>query len=193
MLKHIVMAGLLALGGSAFAQAVDQSGANNNPGGARLDTGTQKVGGTLNSADRQFVEKVSGDNLAEIKMAKLALQKSQNPDVKNYAQMIIDDHEKANQQLRTIAQDQNLAMNKQLSGEETAQYDRLSNLSGKQFDDAYMSMMVKEHTKDIQKFQQAQSQLTNPQLQQYVQTTLPVLEKHKSHAQMDMKEMQKNK
>src|SRR3954451_15189360 len=142
MIKHLSLVGCLLASTVAFAQTRDQAGGSMN----------KKVGGDMTVKDRQFVENVATSNLAEIKLSKLALQKAMSPEVKKYAQMIIDDHEKAGKELKSIAKSENMATPDTLDSMHAHEYDRLSALSGKDFDREYMQLMVKDHDKTVDLF-----------------------------------------
>lgn len=149
------------------------------------------VGGDLTVKDRQFIERVASDNMAEIKLARLALDKSQNATVDKYAKMIIDDHEKASKELKTIAREEKFPEPTSMDTEHQQNYDKLATLTGKDFDSAYMKMMVKDHDKAIDTFQKASNELNNADLKQFATKTLPTLKEHKEAAKTDMDAMKK--
>jgi putative membrane protein len=173
MLKHYLVIALLAISGAAFAKTT--------------------IGPDLSVKDRQFIEKVASGNMAEIKLARLALDKSQSPTVRQYAQMIIDDHEKAAKELKTIAREEKFPEPTTMDTEHQKLYDKLATESGKDFDKDYMKLMVKEHDKTIDDFQKASNELTNPELKSFVTKTLPTLKEHKEHAKSDVDTVKKEK
>lgn len=65
--------------------------------------GNENAGATLSTQDRNFIREAAASNISEVKLARLAQQKSSNPEVKNLAQQIIDDHSQANRQLQQLA------------------------------------------------------------------------------------------
>jgi putative membrane protein len=86
---------------------------------------------TLTSSEKQFVEKAAAGNTAEIKLAQLAEKKSRNSKVKDFANRMITDHGKANNDLKPIADGTHLGMPDQLEGEAKATYIKLARLSGR--------------------------------------------------------------
>jgi putative membrane protein len=138
---------------------------------------------TLTSSEKQFVEKAAAGNTAEIKLAQLAEKKSRDSKVKDFANRMITDHGKANNDLKPIADAAHLGMSDQLEGEAKATYIKLERLSGPDFDRSYISGMVKDHRKDAAGYQKAQSQVKDPQLKIYVDNTLPVVQSHLSMAE----------
>jgi putative membrane protein len=171
MLKHYVVIAVLAISGAAFAKTT--------------------MGPDLSVKDRQFIEKVASTNMAEIKLARLALDKSQNTTVRKYAQMIIDDHEKSGKELKTIAHDEKFPEPTTMDTEHQKAYDKLATETGKDFDTDYMKFMVKDHDKTIDDFQKASNELTNPELKSFASKTLPTLKEHKEHAKSDTSAVKK--
>jgi putative membrane protein len=163
-------AGLL-LGGSVL---YGQNTANQH-----MDNGTQKM---MNSGDTAFAMKAAQGGMAEVKLGQLAVDKASNPDVKAFGQRMIDDHSKANDQLKSICSGENMTPPADLDAKDQATYDRLSKLSGPAFDKAYMKDMVKDHEMDIKEFQKEANSGKDPQLKQFAQTTLPILQSHLSDA-----------
>jgi len=132
----------------------------------------------LASSDKQFIEKVAAGNTAEVKLAQLAEQKSQDSKVKDFANRMITDHGKANNDLRPIAGTAQIKIPDQLKGEAKARYNKLEKLSGPEFDRTYINDMVKDHQKDATEYQKEQGQVKDPQLKTYVDNTLPVVQSH---------------
>ena len=163
----IAMAVALSLGSGVAA-------AQNAGGKARA----AKAGG-----DMAFVKEAAMGGLAEVELGRLATQKAESNDVKQFAQRMVDDHSKANDQLKPIAQQKNVEVPSQLSGKEKALYDRLSKLSGAQFDRAYMRAMVADHRKDVAAFKRESTAGTDAEVKQFASQTLPTLQDHLKMAQ----------
>ncbi len=133
---------------------------------------------SLTPAERQFVENAAAGNTAEIKLAQLAQQKAQDSQVKDFANRMITDHGKANDNLRPIAQAANVTMPDQLKGDAKATHNELQKLSGAKFDRQYVTSMVRDHRKDAAAYRKAQATVKDPQLKAYIDNTLPVVESH---------------
>lgn len=117
----------------------------------------------LTSSEKQFVEKAAAGNTAEVKLAQLAEQKTQDSKVKDFAKRMITDHGKANDDLKPIADADHVGMSDQLKGEAKATYNELEKLSGTTFDRSYISDMVKDHRKDAAEYQKEKAQVKDPQ------------------------------
>jgi putative membrane protein len=88
------------------------------------------------------------------------------------------DHSKANQQLTSIAGQKGVQLPKQLDAKDQKELDRLSGLKGPAFDRAYMRMMVQDHDKDLKEFQHETQAANDPDLQNFAQQTLSVIQQH---------------
>jgi putative membrane protein len=130
------------------------------------------------AVDNDFAARAAETNLAEIRMADLAMTKTSNPTVKNLAQRLEADHSKANEQLKQIAVKQNITLPNKLDAKDQAEYDRLSKLSGAEFDKAYTRAQVRDHKAVIAEFRREAAHGTDPEMKKYAADTLPVLEHH---------------
>jgi putative membrane protein len=162
--------GLVCLFGAALCLAT--------PGLAqppRVDQGAQKM---LASADSAFAMKAAQGGLAEVQMGKLAAEKGASADVKAFGQQMVDDHTKANDQLMSIAQKQNMTLPTTLDAKDQTEYDKLSGLSGAEFDKEYIKCMVKDHNMDVKDFQKEANSGKNAEIKNFASQTLPVLQGH---------------
>jgi putative membrane protein len=132
----------------------------------------------LAGAEQAFLKEAATGGLMEVELGRLAAEKASNAEVKQFGQRMVDDHGKANQQLSTIAQQKNVQVPTELAGKAKADYDRLSKLSGEQFDRAYMQMMVRDHRKDVGDFRKQSTSAKDPDLKSFASQTLPTLEEH---------------
>jgi putative membrane protein len=144
-------------------------------GDQNTDAGSQKM---AKSPDVAFVMKAAQGGLAEVQLGKLAAEKAGSPDVKSFGQMMVDDHTKANDQLKAVAQKENMTIPTTLKPKDQALYDKLQNMSGADFDKTYVKAMVKDHQEDVKEFQKEASKGKNEQVKQFASTTLPILQTH---------------
>lgn len=139
---------------------------------------TSTSGTSVSSADRAFAMKAAEANLAEVELGKLAQQKASSDDVKNFANRMVDDHQKANDELKQWAETKSVTLPADLNSKDKALKDRLSNLSGSDFDKAYIRDMVKDHKKDVAEFQRESNRASDPELKSWASKTLPTLQDH---------------
>ena len=136
-------------------------------------------------SDRKFMEKAAQGGMAEVELGKLAAQKAQSPQVKQFGQRMVDDHSKANDQLKKLASNKGVTLPTEMDRSSKREMDKLSKLSGAEFDAEYMKHMVSDHKKDVSEFKSEASKAKDADLKQWAQTTLPVLEEHLKLAQTD--------
>jgi putative membrane protein len=138
---------------------------------------------TTSPAAHGFLQKAAVGGMAEVELGKLAQQNASNAAVKEFATQMVTDHGKANQELESLAQKDNVTLPTQLDAKHTALRDRLAKLSGAAFDRAYMTEMVKDHEKDVAEFRAESKSAANPDVKAFATRTLPVLEGHLKMAQ----------
>ena len=102
--------------------------------------------------DKMFLRKAAEGGIAEVKLGQLAAQKASSDDVKAFGQKMVDDHTKLNNQMAQVADSLGVMLPKSMNKEDQAEYDKLNGLSGNDFDTEYLSLMVKDHHKDLHEF-----------------------------------------
>jgi putative membrane protein len=196
----LTLAIALALGTTAALAAPDTMSQTDSPTGTH---GTHSVGdrpmatestsgtdsssrgdsdeNTANITSARFVDKAARQGLTEVEASKLALQKSNNEDVKSFANHMIKDHTQANNELTSIASSKDLKAPAPTDPDllHQAAIKRLSGKSGAEFDRAYAQQMSKDHDKTVSLFKSASSaSAVDPELQAFAKKTLPTLEHH---------------
>ncbi len=157
----------IGVGGMVFAQ--------NNANGITPGSSSAK---SLSSADKKFATEAAQGGLAEVELGQLATQKGQSDKVKQFGQRMVDDHTNANKQLKSIAEKDNITLPTSITAKDQALKDKLSGLSGADFDRTYIQSMVKDHNKDIAEFQREASNGTNADLKGFAAQTVPTLQEH---------------
>src|SRR5512140_2380360 len=147
MNKRAMMVGMAVLALSAapaFAQSGQTSSGHTKAvhvksGQADTSNPAAKAG-----SDQVFVKKAAVGGMAEVELGTLAKDKASSDQVKQFANRMVTDHGKANDELKTLAQNKNITLPTDLDAKHKAVRDRLSKLSGEQFDRAYMQAMLKD-------------------------------------------------
>jgi len=134
------------------------------------------------SQAQNFVSQASAAGMAEIDAAKLALKKSQSSDVKTFAQHIIDDHTKAGEELKVIAQKQKLELPDSPAMVDQAKA-KVLDVRNESFDAAYANNQVSAHEDAVKLFTDAANNSSDTQIKAFAQKTLPVLQQHLEMAQ----------
>ena len=178
-MKTVLFAGVaLALAASAFAQQ-GQTGRNPDPN--QTQTRTPRVNSS-GSEDVEFLLEAAKGGMAEVELGKLAAEHAKSEEVKKFAQRMVDDHSKAGDQLKTIAESKGIRLPQDVDAKDKALMNRLQKLNGAAFDRAYMQAMVADHVKDVNEFKKEANAGHDPQVKQFASTTLPTLEEHLQHA-----------
>jgi putative membrane protein len=133
-------------------------------------------------ADEKFVREAAEGGMAEVKLGQLAEEKGQSEEVKKFGQRMVQDHTKANDELKQIGSQEGINLPTDVSRTDAEKYDRLAKLSGPEFDRMYAQEMVKDHEKDVTEFKKASTAAQKPSLKQFAQRTLPTLESHLQEA-----------
>jgi putative membrane protein len=128
-----------------------------------------------------FVKKASMAGMTEVELAKLALEKSQDANVRGFAQRMVSDHGKANMELAAIAKRKDLEVPQSLDSEQRMKVQELSGKSGAEFDAAYAQHMVMDHDKATALFEGA-SKGGDAELASFAQKTLPTIKEHEKMA-----------
>ena len=134
----------------------------------------------------KFAHHAAMAGMAEVKLGQLALEKASSEDVKKFAQQMIDDHTKANDELKALAQSKSIELPQDI-GKHQKDYDKLAKLSGAEFDKEYIDGMVKDHKEVVALFEKEANKGDDPDTKAWAAKTLPTLQGHLTHAQ----EMQK--
>jgi putative membrane protein len=168
-------------GGGQMQQPSQPSGANSpssmdqqqqmaTNGASGMNTGP--------AVDKAFVKKALEGNIGEIEMGKLALQKSNDDQVKQFAQRMVDDHGKMQDQLKPAAEQMGVKVPEGPSKGQMKSMDKMKALSGDAFDQAYIKDMVKDHKTDDNDFKMEAQSTQNPQLKQMVMQSDQTIESH---------------
>ncbi len=177
MLKHVLIlttaAALTSFGTSVRAQSHDTGSANLGSSSTKADSKTTR-----------FLKEAAEDNDSEIAMAEVGIQKAQNADLKSFCEQLKKDHTQANDQLRPIAQKYGVNVEQELKGKSHREMTKVEKeTAGPKFDQQFAEDILRDHQKDIQKFQRAANDLQESDVKQYAQSMLPKLEQHFQTAQ----------
>ena len=133
---------------------------------------------SVTPAEQDFMMKTTQTDLAETQMARIALQKSTNNDVKDYANMILSDHTDALEDLTELMKNKNVPQPNTMDVEIQRDISRMSDLTGPDFDREFMNMMVTDHQNALEMFRDQEAIAQNPDVKDYVEDLIPKLEMH---------------
>ena len=182
--KTLAVAGAMLLCGSMGLAQVNQPsspGAPSTPGqNPSMDAqmNNMQQAGQPSPMDKMFVKNAMQGSMAEVKLAQLTLQKSSNDQVKQFAQRMITDHTKLNQQMKPVAQQIGVQVPTEVSKKDKKTMAQLQGLSGPAYDQAYIKDMVKDHKKDLSDFQTEASSGSDPNVKDAANQGSKVISQH---------------
>ena len=133
---------------------------------------------SLARSERRFIEKAAQGGMEEVELSKLAMDKAQNAQVKEFAKRLVDDHTKANAELAKLASAKGVSAPATMDGGHKRKVERMAKKSGAEFDREYMDDMVDDHQKDVREFRSMAKSAKDPDLKAFAASTLPTLEQH---------------
>ena len=143
----------------------------------------------LSKDDSMFVMEAGAGGLMEVQAGQLAQQNAQSQRVKDFGGMMVADHSKANDELKSYAASHGINLPTTLPADMQKHVDAMKNMKGAAFDKHYMAMMLDDHKEDIGKFRKESTNGNDAQLKTWATNTLPVLQKHLDSVQAIKKAM----
>lgn len=128
-----------------------------------------------------FAQEAASGGLMEVRLGEIATRSGSSELVRAFGQRMVNDHSKANQELKAEAQRLGLALPAELNKAHAASVEKLQKLSGTELDRAYIDMMVEDHEADVKSFRKESERSGSP-LQGFAARTLPTLEQHLDQA-----------
>jgi putative membrane protein len=169
---------------SAFLQACsgNKTSSTNDSTTVKTDSMTTlKTDSAAGLADTAFAAKAAVGGMAEVALGKMAVAKGTDAQVKDFGNMMVMDHGKANDELKGIAKTKNITLPATLDAEHQAKSDSLSKLSGKDFDKGYVAVMIEGHKKTLALMQSEAANGQDAELKAFAAKTAPVVQMHLDH------------
>ncbi|WP_293741109.1 DUF4142 domain-containing protein [uncultured Pedobacter sp.] len=142
-------------------------------------TNTAATGGiAVDEADAKFTTQAAVGGMAEVELGKLALEKSSNPQVKEFATMMVKDHGMANTELMAIAKQKNITLPSTVDDEHKKKMEDLSKKTGTDFDKAYVSAMVDGHKSTLKLMEDESKDGKDADLKAFATKTAPIVQSH---------------
>lgn len=130
------------------------------------------------NADKHFIKEAAADNQFEIQASQYVEQQAQNPQVKQLAQRLVEDHQRAQQQLQQIAQGMNMELPTQLEQWQQDKLQAMQQKHGEHLEMHYAFGQVGGHATDLLNYQYEAEHGQNAQVKQYAEQTIPILQQH---------------
>lgn len=132
----------------------------------------------VDPADSEFMAKAAQGGMAEVSLGQMASSKATDPGVKAFGDRMVTDHSKLGDELKQLATTKGVTLPTDLDDESKKTSDKLSKLTGKAFDKAYIDDMVTDHEKDVKEFEKQSKGAKDADLKTWVTNSLPTLQDH---------------
>ncbi len=146
---------------------------NNNPAPPAA-----KASASISHRGKEFMKDAALANQTEIAMGDVAETRSQNANVKDFAQMMRNDHQKNFELVQGLAQAHGVTVETAPDWMARREIDRLKKVDAAEFDKDYMKVALKDHVKAIIRFDKAAADIDEQDIRTYAQNTLPTLRHH---------------
>jgi putative membrane protein len=163
-------------------QGLAQDASAGQSSGSQASSSQSSSGSQLSAKDKAFVMKAAKGGMEEVEIGQMVADKAKSDDVKQFAQRMVQDHTKANDELKSIAQQKGITLPADSGAEGKAMKAKLEKLSGAELDKAYMRNMVMDHTKDVKEFETASKMSKDSDVKSFAEKTLPTLQDHLKQA-----------
>jgi len=181
------MATLVALGAATAARAQETKTERPTTTTQQRQANRGQGAGVMN--DRVFAAAAAVAGLAEVGTGRLALERATNQDIRKFAQRMIDDHSKANQELTSLATSKGITLPRGLDVKDQAASEALACEQGEKFDRCYAKMQLTAHMDAVALFKAEAEHGQDPEIKAWASRTLPTLREHlkmiRQHARMD--------
>lgn len=174
---------------SAQASAQNARGNYNDPAALTPDATSAGAGQATSPEDKTFLNYVAQDNLSEIELCLLAEKQAGAPAVEAFSRLMVDDHTQVNSELGTLANSLGMNLTNSPSQEGQQTLSKLQGSKGPQFDQPFMQAQIKDHSDDIEKFNNEIHQTRNVAIRQFAMTTVATLNQHLELAKAVLRSM----
>ena len=149
-----------------------------------VSVGGARAASNISTGQGHFLKKTAEHGMAEVELAKLARDKAMRDEVKQFADRMVADHTKANDEVTALAMSNGVKLPDGVDKKHAKEKDKLAKLSGPDFDREFMRRMVKDHKEAVEDFRkQAKAKHPND-VNAFAAKTLPTLEDHLRMAQV---------
>jgi putative membrane protein len=133
---------------------------------------------TVCTKDCNFIQAAAQGGMTEVKLGELASRTGQRDDVKQFGQRMVKEHGGINDNLKALAAQKGVTLPDSLDAEHQGIVDKMSALSGSDFDNAYIAGMIKDHKTDAKAFKAESSATKDTDVKGFVDKTIPVVNEH---------------
>ncbi|MEJ2614252.1 MAG: DUF4142 domain-containing protein [Ignavibacteriaceae bacterium] len=128
--------------------------------------------------DSSFLYEAAQGGMMMVQLGEIAEKEAHNKSIRDFAKMMINDHSKINDELKDLAQQNQIKLPDSLSKNKQDKINDLEKLSGRRFEKQYVDLMAEDHKNDVAKFKDESQNAASPEVRQWASKTLPTLQKH---------------
>ncbi len=155
-----------------------KANSNANSNGNDTTSGDRVGMATLSSQEKSFVMEAAMGGIMEVELGRMAAQLGSSDAVKQFGQRMVDDHSKANDELKALAASKNISLPTELDEKHKNELTKMQKLTGPEFDTAYSKAMLKDHEKDVAAFEKQSTKGDDADIKAFAAKTLPTLREH---------------
>jgi putative membrane protein len=149
-----------------------------DPKDVATDQNEEKFDDSDKEKDTDFAVTAADGGMLEVELGKIAQQKATHPEVKKFAQMMVEDHSKANDELKALAAQKNISLPATLSEKNQERLNDMQEKSGADFDKDYMDFMVNDHEEDVDAFEKQAEDGNDAELKSWAAGKVTTLRHH---------------
>jgi putative membrane protein len=150
----------------------------NSSNEAAKEENKEKFDSTDIKRDASFAVKAASGGMMEVELGNLAMTNGSTQQVKDFGQSMVADHSKANEELKALAASKNISLPTMPNADMQKKIDDLKQKQGRDFDNAYIDLMVDDHNEDIDDFQKEGDKGNDADLKSWAAGKVPVLQHH---------------
>lgn len=144
------------------------------------DTAIKSTTINVNSAATNFAMTAAKGGMMEVDLGRWAKDHAVNARVKEFGAMMVADHSKANDDLKSVAAAKGMSLPATVDADQKKHMDDMMAMKGADFDKHYVDMMINDHDQDVAEFEKAANGSADGEIKAFAARTLPVLKKHQA-------------
>jgi putative membrane protein len=177
--ETLCLAGVMSLASGLLATAAKSAVRNSTP------TQSERRANTAYN-DEISIRTAAETSMSQVDLGKLAEQKAQSPEVKKFAQLMVEEHAKITTQLKSLGMSEHINLPTSVARRDADTHRHLATESGAEFDRNYAQQVVTELEREITEFKQGASATTRPALKEFFERTQPTLESELQQAKQHL-------
>ena len=148
-----------------------------------VSIGSSQAADKLDRKELAFLQQAAREQLAEIALGRLAMKKASDKKLKDLGSEIAEDHQYASREITDISAKEKIYLPVEMDAQQKQAQQRLSHLSGSEFDKAFIAYLLEKHRRNIKELQDKAATLQNEGVKQWAEATEPILAVHLKKAE----------